>query len=818
MRPGLTAHRARGQGALLEVMAREARRRSRGSVRPWDPARPESPDLPDFGRGLLDSYALALHVFWTYQEAWADEGFLATALLPVSVRRLLELIGYHPDPGFAAAGLQHFRCKEGAGTTLAPGFRVMAPADGGLEAAVFETRRAVELSSSLNELRPFLPVAPPAPSTTGAVAAAVALHAPEIQVPPSPEVVEASALVDQLNARLAAARAGSLAQRNAARAQQKALRVAEVLSELQDQGAVDTCGEAFEQLCQELCEAQSLANQAAGGPPGPLSESQELLVGQLRGMAARQPSAVGALEDALARQDGESDESWSARLDQMTGFLDALVGGILQEARDQVVRLHGTRALGALDRAFRDDTADLGVAPPGTDSLYLLPAPPRDGLGPASHSELLRPGDWLVVADEQKATGPGGEPQTTRTYREAVTVLRVRDEVPAGLREPATRVTFSPPLARRYRLNRTVLLGNVAEITHGASVAEERRQPAAQGPVVPLASGPLTWLRVPTPDAPEGRVPEVELTVAGQPWARVPDLRGQPPSAAVFAAEITPEGGSRLRVGDGREGAAVPQDAQLSLRYRTGIGAVGNRPPAAVDALASADPAIVATFNPLPVSGGVEPESPELSKAKARAGVHALDRAISVADLRSLALVYGGVRRAAVFRDPVRRRDHVTVVVVGEGGVALTDADRTRLRTFLVSRMPPGATVAVQNHTTVEVRLKLLLRVEPGFDPLEVVRAARLRLAVDTAPEAPAGLLHPDSVDLGQDLHLSDLYGALAGIPQLASAFVERLYRAGDQPGRGDRIEVAATSIAAWARDEPGQEAVEIGWEEARDR
>ena len=71
--------------------------------------------LADHGRGLLDALAMGLHVLWTYQQAWADEGFLATARLPASVRRLLASSATLGDPGFAASGLQHFRCREGTG-------------------------------------------------------------------------------------------------------------------------------------------------------------------------------------------------------------------------------------------------------------------------------------------------------------------------------------------------------------------------------------------------------------------------------------------------------------------------------------------------------------------------------------------------------------------------------------------------------------------------------------------------------------------------------------------------------------------------------
>lgn len=816
MRPGSVLHRSRSHDGMLDAMARDARWRSNATLRPWDPARPESRDLPDLGRGLLDCFALALHVLWTYQEAWADEGFLPTARLASSVRRLVELVGYHPDPGFAAAGLQHFRCKEGTATTLPPGFRVTAKAAGGREAATYETLGALDVSSSRNELRPFLPPAGAGPETTGAIATAIGMAAP--QVPPPPDRAGPTALIDQVRDRLAAARGGSLAQRAAAVARQKALRVADVLAELQDQGAADLCGDAFDALCEELCRTQSLANQEVdGGPVGPLSESQELLLARLRAMAAREPAALQAFQGALARQDGESNEDWSRRLDQVTAFLDALVAGILQEARDQVVRLRGTRALTILDRAYGLPGAGLGLAPPGTDTLFLLPAPGQDGGPSQTQAHLLRPGDWLVVGEDVEQIGPDGAARTTRVHREAVQLLRVRDEVPAGSREPATRITFTPPLTRRYRLDRTVLLGNVAEITHGAVVVEESPWSAGGPPFIELSSSPLTWRRVTTPDAAEGRTPEVELTVAGQGWQRRTDLRDSPPASTVFAVEIVPEGDARLRVGDGREAAAVPDGALVTVRYRTGIGADANRDPGEVDGLASANPAVAATFNPLPVTGGVDPEEPDVSKARAGAGVHALDRAISIADVRSLALSFGGVRRAAVLRDPLRRRDRMTVVVLGERGEPLTDADRAKLQAFLVARMPPGARVTVQNASQVAVRLRLVLRVKPGHDPLAVVREARIRLGVDAAEGAPPGLLQPGRPDLGEELHLSDVYAALDGIPHLASAFAEQLHRADEPPTRRDTIVVGATAVAVWG-GEPGIEPVAIAWEEARDR
>ena len=818
MKPSPQGYEPRSHQALLDTMTADARWHSHGTRRPWDPARPDIADLPDHGRGLLDCFALGLHVLWTYHHAWGDEGFLATARLTSSVRRLLELIGYHPDPGFAALGLQHFQCKEGATATLPPGFRVIAKPEGTKGPATYETLRALEVSSTLNALQPFLPPPRRAASTAGAIAAAIGPKVPVPQVPLPPPFSGRHALVDSLRDRLAAARAGSFADHKAAMARQKALRVADVLSELEAQGAAEICGEAFEQLCEELCAAQSEANAAADtGATGPLSESQELLLGRLRAMAESQPTALDAFAAALARCEGESDEEWSLRLDQIAGFLDVLVSSILQEARDQVVRLRGPRVLSTLDRAYGPTGADLGVAAPGTDTLYVLPTLGRDGNPPSTHAALLRPGQWLVVGEDVEQVGSDGVSTFTRVHREAVQVLRVRDEVPPGWQEPATRVTFTPPLVRRYWLDRTVLLGNIAEITHGATVVHERQWSSTSGPTFPLPATPLTWRRAAEIEVGDGRMPDVDLSVAGQPWGRRPDLRGAAPHAPVFSVDLTPEGAAEIRVGDGREGTAVPDGAVVTVRARSGIGPDGNRDPGKIDAIAGANPAVIATFNPLPVSGGVNPEAPDLSKVRGFAGVHALGRAISVADVRSLALSFGSVRRAAVQRDALRRRDRLTVVVLGEGGAPLVADEQARLREFLVARMPPGASVEVVNGVHVPLRLRVVVRVQRGHDPLALMQAARVRLGVDSDPAGMPGLLTPGRPDLGEDVNLSDVYAALDGIPWLVSSLVTALHRASEPPARRDRIDVDANAVPVWDQGVPGVDAVAIAWEEAVD-
>ncbi|MFP2900782.1 hypothetical protein, partial [Corallococcus sp. 4LFB] len=505
----------------------------------WNPLAYAAPSSVDLGRGLLDSVALALHVLWTYQQAWAEEGFLATARLEDSVSKLLGHIGYRPSPGTAAVGLQHFRCKANVRGTLPAGTAVNSAAEGEEAAAVFETLAPLRLLPELNELRAFLP-----PRTggetgtgtgtgggagtggtgseggtggTGGGTGAPSGEAGEPGAPaPTGGIFGPGSVVAGLQDRIEVQRHGPLEERRVARAKQDARKLASLMKTL-DLGGDAACKGTLDALCEQLCEAQKVVAQAVpptGRPVGALSESQEILARQLRNLQKRQAEALAALETALAPCADEDPALHAVRLDQMVTFLDAFVNSLIQEARDQLVILKGSEALNRADLAFGAEAGvarPLGVAGAGTDTVYLLALTDASGL--SSQEPPVRPGDWLVLAEDVERLGPGGVKGTERLHREALRVLRVRKEVPPGQRTPMTQVTFQPPLSRSYALDRVVLLGNNTLVSEGSTV-EEVAVPALDLRTVPLLHGPVTWLRDPSHAG--GRRPEVSLTVGGR--------------------------------------------------------------------------------------------------------------------------------------------------------------------------------------------------------------------------------------------------------------------------------------------------------------
>ncbi len=827
-------HRSRSHSQLVSQMTEAAAKAFAHKALPWDPTRELVGADSDQGRAALDCYALAAHVLWTYQEAWGREAFLPTAARPLSRTLLLGQIGYRATPAIAAIGLQHLQCKAGTSGTLPRGFRVQSqPGDAGQPPQLFETLRATHISARLNALVPFLPGDAATKSTAGAITAVrntggAAGSGDDADSTSETPVVGAlgaepsgAQLVNTLESRLEAGRAGTLAQRKAARARQKALRLADLMSDLKAQ-EVDTCGDMLASVCQELCEAHAQAEALVDDvAPGPLSESQELLLGLLTRLGRLSPDALMALEQALRRCDDEDLDAWARRLDQLLVFLDALLVGVIQESREQVVLLHGPQALSRLEAKLLPDAAheryrNLGVAPPGTDALYILPQQVDTEGAPQTVTELIAPGDWLVLAEEVEHVLPNGDVTRERRDREAVRVVRVREDTPSTDAETMTRITFEPPLRRRYDLNRTVVVGNVAEVSHGKTIDQITELSAGESSFE-LAERPLCWL--PDALAPDGRRPEVELWVQDRKWERVDDLRWASTDAPVYALEPTTDGGARIRFATSISHQGQAALSPVRIRYRVGAGALGNQLAGTVTSLVSAHPAVAETSNPLDFGGGADAQSLDLAMRKAKAGIHALDRAISLSDAESLALSHPGVHRARVTRDVAGGREHVRVVLAGANGRAFNAEELSAVRSFLVARMPSLMRVSVVNRTLVPIRVEVLLRVSERGQPLDIILGAREALGAPSGTAvAERGLLAPGNVELGQDVLISDVYRALEGIEGLDSVFVERLYRADSASSRSHRIEVAVDEFPIFAAREPGVEAVNIRWERAYDR
>ncbi|HHD64274.1 MAG TPA: hypothetical protein ENK96_07940, partial [Desulfobulbaceae bacterium] len=98
--------------------------------------------------------ARSSHVLTEYIDAYANEGYLDTASQWDNVRRLVEMLDYHPAPPASASTSLVLEAKKKAAGLVKAGFQVKySPADGG-SPVIFETLENINIDHRLNRLRP----------------------------------------------------------------------------------------------------------------------------------------------------------------------------------------------------------------------------------------------------------------------------------------------------------------------------------------------------------------------------------------------------------------------------------------------------------------------------------------------------------------------------------------------------------------------------------------------------------------------------------------------------------------------------------------
>lgn len=107
----------------------------------------------DWGEELARALARACHVLTGYLDAYANESSLRTATQWDNVRRLVEMLGYHPAPPASASTPLLLLAKEGKRGRLDAGFAVKHSPPRGGAPVVFETLAELEVDHALNALR-----------------------------------------------------------------------------------------------------------------------------------------------------------------------------------------------------------------------------------------------------------------------------------------------------------------------------------------------------------------------------------------------------------------------------------------------------------------------------------------------------------------------------------------------------------------------------------------------------------------------------------------------------------------------------------------
>src|SRR5262249_31949657 len=155
---------------------------------------------------------------------------------------------------------------------------------------------------------------------------------------------------------------------------------------------------------------------------------------------------------------------------------------------------------------------------------------------------------------------------------------------------------------------------------------------------------PLTF--VPATD-PSGVASTLHVMVNDVEWPEASTLAGLGARDRKFVSCIADSGTVTVTFGDGVTGARLPTGVEnVTAIYRQGIGRGGNVRANQVSMLMSRPTGVRGVTNPLPGSGGADPESADLIRQNIPLAVAALDRIVSLRDYADFTRTFAGIAKA----------------------------------------------------------------------------------------------------------------------------------------------------------------------------
>ncbi|WP_223645138.1 baseplate J/gp47 family protein [Corallococcus sp. EGB] len=776
---------------------------------------PPSTAQGDFAGTLMELAALLGHTLGAYQDRYANDAFLGTALTAKALVRHGRRLGYEPGPGLAATGYALLTLKDGVSGTVLRGLAMGSASVGEKKAQDYETTEDLAVSAAWSELLPYdaLAVLPLSGKSTFEVEGTgfgiaqgdfvviergTTLSAHEVSAPPVEGGGRTRLTVKQPLTGSDSSFPGAVVWAKPAHDlhlfgwNTSAASFTE--AELRG-GALKASPASYPASGYTVTPANDPNN--ADDPNG-LYLSEELKKSVIGTPGVRVtnsgPSALRITAEASrsvtfskvnhvvvqipadpTKPNGTQitvlDEKPTVSVARTVTAIQATVGGTLLARSDQAIRTsRWVLGFGVKAPLVATGPNPAVVTQPGSTPVRL------DRL-----VADLEPGRLVALAER------GSE---ARFEIVRLTSVGTWADGSGPVRTQLTWEPVEPPVAGApWTYGALRILGNVARISHGKTATEVLGGSDGSTPFLRLSlkQKPLTYL--PSPD---GAEPELEIRVADVLWHRVVDFVASPPEDRCYLVQRDETGTVSVVFGDGIQGA-IPSSGRnhIVATYRTGIGPDGDADAFAVSRLKKAHALVERAANPLPVKGGAAPAEPEAVRTKATGYIRTFDRAVSVEDHKQLALQFPGVVKAnAEWTKLEGGAEGIRVVVSDAKGTA---SNAAQVKAFLQARRDTTVLLDVAGPELVGLTLTLTLESDPAYLRESVERAVRDALCGTS--EAAPGLFAFGARDLGQPAFLSELYEHIERAPGVR--FIElRRFDTLEEVAKGQPSRVADTVIA----------------------
>ena len=271
---------------------------------------------------------------------------------------------------------------------------------------------------------------------------------------------------------------------------------------------------------------------------------------------------------------------------------------------------------------------------------------------------------------------------------------------------------------------------------------------------------------------------DVHFTLDDGTWRRVIGFRRI--GAELAHADYAEADGTTIRFGDGEFGRTPPRGTIFRADYRLGNGRRGN---VAANSLVEFDTALALVelvSNPLPGSGGVDPETPADSARLAPDAFRALTfRAVRPEDYAEAAERLPWVQRAGTVFRWTGSWLSAFVTPDPRGAVTLEPEERSELAAQLDRFRQAGREAHVLEPVFADVDLELTVCVEPSAFPSDVHERVLERLVGRHGPNPLPGFFSADNFTFGTPLERSVLEAAVQSLAGVRAVERIRIRRRG---------------------------------------
>jgi hypothetical protein len=267
-------------------------------------------------------------------------------------------------------------------------------------------------------------------------------------------------------------------------------------------------------------------------------------------------------------------------------------------------------------------------------------------------------------------------------------------------------------------------------------------------------------------------VPEITLTGVlngiSTTWSPQPDLLADSANEPNFVVEIEYDGTAYLRFGDNTNGLTPASGTSFTAKYRIGNGTAGNVGSGSLIFLAG-DPRIQSCTNPLPATGGSDPETNNQIRRRAPQAFLTQERAVNMADYERVTEMNSQVENAVATLRWTGSWYTVFITAEPQGAGNLTPSLTKALKQNINRYRLAGQDIQLESPQYVPLEISLIVCVDPTYFQSYVKQSLKQVLGSQILANGQKGVFYSGNFTFGQTVYLSPIYAAARQVAGVVS-------------------------------------------------